>query len=98
MKAIHARDAKKLEDIPNIGPRIANDLELLGIKAPLDLKGKDAYTLYQKMNALSGTRNDPCLLDVFIAAVDFMNGAPARPWYAYTKRTETPISTDLVWH
>jgi hypothetical protein len=40
--------------------------------------------LYQKLNAATGTRNDPCVLDTFMAAVDFMNGAAAAPWWAYT--------------
>jgi hypothetical protein len=33
---------------------------------------------------LTKRRHDPCLLDTFIAAVRFMGGEPARPWWAYT--------------
>ena len=40
--------------------------------------------LYQKLNAATGARNDPCVLDTFMAAVDFMNGAAPAPWWAYT--------------
>jgi hypothetical protein len=40
--------------------------------------------LYQKLNAATGTRHDPCVLDTFMAAVDFMNGAAAAPWWNYT--------------
>jgi len=64
---------------------MARDFALLGLKQPQDLKGKDAYRLYQKMCSVSGTRQDPCVLDTYLAVVDFMNGAPARPWFYYTK-------------
>jgi Pathogenicity locus len=83
-KAAHAGDCIVLEDLPNIGPAIAADLRLIGIHAPHELKGRDAFVLYQKLNAATGTRHDPCVLDTFMAAVDFMSGAMAAPWWAYT--------------
>lgn len=85
MKAATASQAKRLEDIPNIGPSMASDFRLLGIRMPDELKGKDAYDLYKEICRRTGTRHDPCVLDTYMAAVDFMQGAPARPWYAYTK-------------
>lgn len=84
MKAKYAAEVRRFEDIPNIGLRMAEDFQQLGIKKPAELKGKDAYTLYKKMCKVSGIRQDPCVLDTYLAAIDFMNGAPARPWYAYT--------------
>jgi Pathogenicity locus len=83
-KAAHADDCIVLEDLPNIGPAIAADLRLIGIAQPRELKGRDAFVLYQKLNAATGTRHDPCVLDTFMAAVDFMSGAAAAPWWAYT--------------
>jgi Pathogenicity locus len=83
-KAAHAEDCVVLEDLPNIGPSIAADLRLIGIAQPHELKGRDAFVLYQKLNAATGTRHDPCVLDTFMAAVDFMSGAAAAPWWAYT--------------
>jgi hypothetical protein len=83
-KAAHADDCIVLEDLPNIGPAIAADLRLIGIAQPSQLKGRDAFVLYQKLNAATGTRHDPCVLDTFMAAVDFMSGAAAAPWWAYT--------------
>ncbi len=71
--------------IPNIGPAMIRDFEMLGITKPADLKGKDAFTLYQKINKKTGMRHDPCVLDTYMAAVDFMNGGPARSWWKYTK-------------
>ena len=84
MKARVAEAVTKFTDIPNVGPRVAGDFVLLGIKTPQGLKGKDAFTLYTKLSKLTGVRQDPCVLDVFLAVTDFMNGAPARPWWFYT--------------
>jgi hypothetical protein len=84
MKAKSAAQARKLEDIPNVGPRIADDLRLLGIHEPTGLKGKDPKKLYDKLNASTGHTHDPCVLDTFMAAVDFMNGGSAKPWWAFT--------------
>jgi hypothetical protein len=73
-----------LEDVPNVGRAIAADLVRLGIRAPRELVGRDPYALYDELNRVTGLRHDPCLLDTFIAAVRFMEGAPARPWWKYT--------------
>lgn len=81
---------RALEDLPNVGTAIAADFRQLGIRTPAQLAGKDPYALYERLNRLTGKRHDPCLLDTFIAAVRFFEGAPARPWWAYTaerKRT-----------
>ena len=83
-KAAHAAECAALEQLPNIGPSLAADLRLIGIAHPRELKGRDAFVLYQKLAAATGTRQDPCVLDTFMAAVDFMNGAAAAPWWAYT--------------
>jgi hypothetical protein len=83
-KAATPADCTTLEQLPNIGPALAADLRLIGIHAPADLRGKDAFVLYQKLCAATGERQDPCVLDTFMAATDFMRGAPAAPWWKYT--------------
>ena len=83
-KAASAADCKSLEQLPNIGPSLAADLRLIGIEQPQDLRGKDAFVLYQKLCAATGQRQDPCVLDTFMAATDFMRGAAAAPWWHYT--------------
>lgn len=65
---------------------MVRDFVQLGLRSPHDLKNKNPLTLYKKMCRLSGVRQDPCVLDTYIAAVDFLNGAPARPWWFYTKQ------------
>lgn len=83
-KARSASDCERLEQLPNIGPSLAADLRLIGIHHPRDLRGQDAYTLYRRLCEATGQRQDPCVLDTFIAATDFMQGAAPAPWWAYT--------------
>ena len=85
MKATSAAKVKKFIDIPNIGPAVAKRLLLIGLQSPRQLKNKDPFDLYQKSCKLSKMREDPCLLDTYMAAMDFMNGASRRPWWFYTK-------------
>lgn len=85
MKANSAREAAKLTHIPNIGPATVKDLRLLGITTPQQLKGKNGLELYRKLNEVSGVHHDPCMADVFMSAVDFMNGGKPKPWWAFTK-------------
>jgi hypothetical protein len=84
------RKLERLEDIPNVGKAIAADLRLLGFQHAGDLSGQDPYDLYDRINAATGRRQDPCLLDTFIAAVRYVEGGPRLPWWAFTaerKRT-----------
>ncbi len=83
-KAQHAAECERLEQLPNIGPSLAADLRLIGMHEPQELVQQDAFVLYQALCRATGKRQDPCVLDTFIAACDFMRGAPPRPWWAYT--------------
>ena len=83
-KAMCAADCRMLEQLPNIGPAIAADLRSIGIAEPADLAACDAMALYRALCTHSGRRQDPCVLDTFMAAVDFMQGADAAPWRRYT--------------
>ena len=83
-KARTPADCAVLEQLPNIGPSLAADLRLIGIHEPQQLQGQDAFVLYQRLCSVTGQRQDPCVLDTFMAATHFMSGAPAAPWWAYT--------------
>jgi hypothetical protein len=84
MKASTAAEAQHFEDLPNIGPAMAKDFRLLGFEKPKELAGKDPYALYDELCERTGARHDPCVIDVFISAVRFMEGAPPLPWWSYT--------------
>jgi len=85
MKATSAKAVKTFKDIPNIGPAMTDTFRVVNIKKPDDLKKCDPYKLYIKLCQTTGHRHDPCVLDVFMASIDFMKGAPARPWWYYTE-------------
>ena len=78
------REVARLEDIPNVGPAVAADLRQLGNTSHAGLPGRDPYALYDDLCRITGQRHDPCVLDTFIAAVRYMEGAPKRPWWKYT--------------
>ena len=83
-KAGTAAECQWLEQLPNIGPSIAADLRLIGVRRPQDLADKDAFQLYQALCRATSQRQDPCVLDTFLAACDFVRGAAAKPWWNYT--------------
>jgi len=83
-KAENLACCERLEQLPNVGPSMAADLRRLGIARPSDLCGVDAFALYQRLCDVTGARQDPCVLDTFMAAIDFAAGAPAAPWWHYT--------------
>jgi Pathogenicity locus len=80
-----AMSETELRKLPNIGPAMARTLVRLGIQDPADLAGKDPLALYERLQVLDGRPADPCVLDTFTAVVDHANGAPARPWWMYSR-------------
>ncbi|MBU1659139.1 helix-hairpin-helix domain-containing protein [bacterium] len=46
---------------------------------------KEKYEPIESNTRKSGKRQDPCVLDVFMSIIDFMNGNEARVWWDYTK-------------
>lgn len=66
MKAVGER---KFRDLISVGPAIERDFVMLGIKSVEDLAKRNPETLYRQLCQKTGTRQDPCVLDVFRAAV-----------------------------
>ena len=91
-KSTGNRDLTRLEEIPNVGPAIAADFRQLGITSPDELLGRDPYALYDDLCRITGQRHDPCLLDTFIAAVRYMEGAPKKPWWKYTPERKRELA------
>lgn len=56
-------------DLISVGPAIERDFALLGVKNVDDLAKRDPQVLYRQLCRKTGTRQDPCVLDVFRAAV-----------------------------
>ena len=60
---------RNFRDLISVGPAIQRDFELLGVKNVDDLAKRDPEVLYKQLCRKTGTRQDPCVLDVFRAAV-----------------------------
>lgn len=75
---------KDLQRLVNVGPAIAGDLYLLGIRKVEDLKERTADDLYQELCVKTAERQDPCVWDTFASVVDQAKGNPGRPWWEYT--------------
>ncbi len=74
----------EFEALPNVGPATADDFRLLGFATPAELIGQDPYRLYDRLCELTASRQDPCVADVLVATVRFMEGAPPHRWWYYT--------------
>jgi DNA transformation protein len=91
-KALHAKQVRVLTDIPNIGKSMAEDLRDLGIVTPELVRTMDPMAAYEQLRDPMGKRHDPCVLDTFLAAHEFMNGGPARPWWDFTARRKALLA------
>ncbi len=95
MSKTSRENAVKLEDLPNIGKACAADLRLIGISAPQQLVGKDPMHLYERLCEITKARHDPCVIDTFMSAVRFMEGAAALPWWAYTAERKALLANNM---
>jgi len=86
MKSPDRNSVSRLDELPNIGKAGMADLMLIGIKHPKELIGKDAFDLYDSLCQKSGSKHDPCVIDVFLSVIDYMEGGEAKPWWAFTQK------------
>jgi hypothetical protein len=86
------RKTEHLQDVPNIGPATEKLLISLGINSPADLVGKDPYRMYEDLCHSTHKKHDPCVIDVFISAVKYMEGNPARRWWEFSQERKRHLS------
>jgi hypothetical protein len=84
MKNPDRQTVSRLDALPNVGPSIARDLQKIGVRHPAGLIGMDPFQMYDDLCALTGVRQDPCVLDTFMSVVHFMEGGEALPWWSFT--------------
>lgn len=84
VKHSKAAALRALRKIPNVGPAVANDLWLLGIRESRALKGQNPKRLYDRLCQMTGHRQDPCVLDTFLAVVDYAKTGVKRNWWEFT--------------
>lgn len=84
MKAWRPEQARELEELPNIGRAIAADLRAVGIMEPRQLAELAPLSVYLRLGAVMGKRQDPCVLYTLLAARHFLDSGEARPWWLFT--------------
>ncbi len=60
---------RKLSDLAGIGRAMLRDFDLLGVTSIQHLAQQDGLQLYLELQRLTGSRQDPCVLDVFRCAI-----------------------------
>ena len=85
MKNPDRETVSQLIKLPNIGKAIAANLQQIGIVHPKQLIGKEAFELYEALCTSLGKRPDPCVIDVFMSAIHFMEGGEPLPWWSFTE-------------
>jgi len=87
-------EINNLQDIPNIGKATVKILNDLKIVTPNQLIGKDPYKMYDALCNATNKKYDPCLIDVFISAVKFMEGGPPKKWWEFTEERKIKMGTN----
>jgi hypothetical protein len=62
-------DQRQLRELISVGPAVEHDFHLLGIRSVPQLAKQEPQKLYSRLERLTGKHQDPCVLDVFHAAV-----------------------------
>jgi hypothetical protein len=73
-----------LSDLRNIGPAGLGDFAVLGIENVAQLSTCEPGRLFLDLQRLTGKRQDPCVYDVFAAAIHQAKTGEAKNWWAFT--------------
>ena len=92
-KKVKRSHLTKLTDLPNIGKAAEADLIRLGIQIPHDLLGRNAYQMYDDLCRITGQKHDPCVIDVFLSIVDFINGSEPQDWWKFTAQRKAYLAS-----
>lgn len=60
---------RSIRDLVSVGPAIARDFDLLGVRSVAQLAKQQPRKLYSRLERLTGQHQDICVLDTFEAAV-----------------------------
>jgi hypothetical protein len=94
-----ATNPRQLGDLISIGPAMLRDFALLGIRSVAQLARQNPQRMYQRLNHAMGTRQDPCVLDTFCAAVaqaknPRLEAEKCQWWYWSRKRKQGVRDTE----
>jgi len=87
-------DVKDLQDIPNVGKATEKSFNILGINEPIQLVGRDPYKMYIDFCDITQKKHDPCVIDVFISVVRYMEGGPPKKWWEFTEERKNKLGAN----
>ena len=87
-----APDTLKLEDLPNIGKSIADDLRDLGIMNPEQLAARDPLATYLALGNTMGKRHDPCVYYTLLAAEHYLQCGERLSWWKFTEQGKARLA------
>ena len=82
-------EPEALARLRNVGKAALADFKLLGITTVSQLAAQTADTLYVQLCQSTRQRHDPCVHDVFTAAIHQAKTGEAVNWWAYTQARKT---------
>ena len=81
---------RSVQDLVSVGPAIARDFELLGVRSVAQLARRNPEKLYENLCRVTGQSQDICCLDVLRAAVAQARNprlpAEQRQWWYWSPR------------
>lgn len=80
---------RQLTELVNVGNSVAEDLHRIGVMRAQQLIGRDPWKLYCEICTHDKVLHDPCLIDVLISVVDYMNGGKPQKWWKFTARRKS---------
>jgi hypothetical protein len=52
----------------------------------------EPFQMYEALCTATGKKHDPCVIDVFMSAVRFMEGGEPLPWWSFTQERKKQIA------
>lgn len=84
----------RLEELPNIGNRIAADLKAIGIETATALQGRAPMEVFHALREVMGARHDPCVLYTLLSVEHFFRTTEKRPWWEFTEKGKLELKSN----
>lgn len=78
------KNKSELLTLMNVGQATCKDLQLLGIETIEQLRGQNPDQLYKKLQEITGSKQDPCVWDVFAAIIHEAQTGEKKPWWHWS--------------
>lgn len=87
-----SKQISRLEDLPNIGRNIANDLRAIGITSPAELRKKVPLTVFNDLKDTMGRRHDPCVFYTLLSVKHFFATSESLPWWRFATEGKNTLN------